>query len=196
MKRFQFRLDPLITLRKRTEDDAIKSLSIVVSSINALNDERLEFQKMLNDSGNRLSKGGSVQTGIREYLDYADTYKFLNIRIEKLGAEIEKKQPELDIARIRLNEARKEKEILMKLRERDYKKFRKKISKNERLELEEFISVTNHHELLVTSKIEEKNDITKPRIFKTISKQDRDDDENLPEDFKTLKSIYDQYLSK
>ncbi|WCL48260.1 flagellar export protein FliJ [Leptospira sp. GIMC2001] len=195
MKRFQFRLDPLITLRKRTEDDAIKSLSIVVSTINALNDEKVEFQKMLTESGNRLSTMGTRQTGIREYLDYADSYKLLNIRIENLNVEIEKKQPELDVARIRLNEARKEKEILLKLRERDYKKFRKRINKNERLELEEYITVTKHHEILVTSKIDEKKDISQPRVFKTISKQERDD-ENLPEDFKTLKSIYNQFLNK
>jgi flagellar protein FliJ len=143
MKKFRFRLHPLLTLKKRKEDEEIRNFSTIVSEINLLKDEQDNLSKEINNLGSGISDRIGKDMNIRDYSEYIDISRYLNLKISNLEKDIQSKQPNLDLARIRLNEASKEKKILEILRDNEYKKYKKKLQKVEKTELEEYITVSH-----------------------------------------------------
>jgi flagellar FliJ protein len=195
MKKFQFKLDPLITIRKRKEDSEIRNLSIIVSQVNNLNNEKNSLQQEIQLMGDSISQNIQKGISIKDYFEYSDVNRSLGLRINSLDKQIHEKQPELDLARIRVDHARKEKKILEILRENSLKEYKKKIKKQEKLELEEFLTTLEFNKIIEQEESSIYQNENKSRTFKILTHQDKTD-ENLPEDFKKLKSIYDKFAKK
>jgi flagellar protein FliJ len=117
MKKFQFRLDPLIVIRKRKEDEEIRNLSVIVSEVNKLNSEKNTLIDEIESISNNISKNIQSGISIQAYYEYSDVNRTLGLKINSIDQEIEGKQPDLDMARMRVDHARKEKKILEILRE-------------------------------------------------------------------------------
>jgi flagellar FliJ protein len=198
VKKFKFSLDPLLLIRQRKEDEEIRNLSQVVSKRNRLEREREEILLEIRKSGDQVSSGIRSGLDIRNYMEYSEVTRFLNLKAESLEKSVSELEPELEMARFRYNEASREKKILEILRDEEKSKFKKKLKREERRELEEFIQTRSFLE----SSEGIKNQITSEkghsgksaRTFRLIQKQDSLD--QMPEDFKTLLSIYNQYLRK
>jgi|JI10StandDraft_1071094.scaffolds.fasta_scaffold376481_1 flagellar FliJ protein len=195
MKKFQFKLDPLITIRKRKEDSEIRNLSIIVSQVNNLNDEKNSLQHEIQLMGDSISQNIQKGISIKDYFEYSDVNRTLGLKINSLDKQINEKQPELDLARIRVDHARKEKKILEILRENSLKEYKKKIQKQEKLELEEFLTTLEFNKLTEQEESSIGQNENNARTFKILTQEDKTD-ENLPEDFKKLKSIYDKFAKK
>lgn len=195
MKKFQFKLDPLIIIRKRKEDSEIRNLSIIVSQVNNLNDEKNSLQHEIQLMGDSISQNIQKGISIKDYFEYSDVNRTLGLKINSLDKQINEKQPELDLARIRVDHARKEKKILEILRENSLKEYKKKIQKQEKLELEEFLTTLEFNKLTEQEESSIGQNENNARTFKILTQEDKTD-ENLPEDFKKLKSIYDKFAKK
>lgn len=146
MKKFRFRLNPLLVLKKMKEDEEIRNFSKIVSEINLLREEQDSLYSEINTIGNSISAKIGMGASIQDYNEYSDTSRYLNLKISQLEEDIQTKQPELDLARIRLNEASKEKKVLEILKKQEWKLHRKKMQKEEKKELEEYITIQHFME--------------------------------------------------
>ncbi|NCN08984.1 MAG: flagellar export protein FliJ [Leptospira sp.] len=194
MKKFQFRLDPLIVIRKRKEDEEIRNLSVIVSEVNKLNSEKNTLIDEIESISNNISKNIQSGISIQAYYEYSDVNRTLGLKINSIDQEIEGKQPDLDMARMRVDHARKEKKILEILRENSLAEFKKKIRKVEQVELEEYLTTLEFNRNSDFNDLLDEDEREKQpgRVFKIISKEDNLD-ENLPEEYKNLKAIYDKF---
>jgi flagellar protein FliJ len=194
MKKFQFRLDPLIVIRKRKEDEEIRNLSVIVSEVNKLNSEKNTLIDEIESISNNISKNIQSGISIQAYYEYSDVNRTLGLKINSIDQEIEGKQPDLDMARMRVDHARKEKKILEILRENSLAEYKKKIRKVEQVELEEYLTTLEFNRNSDFNDLPDEDEREKQpgRVFKIISKEDNLD-ENLPEEYKNLKAIYDKF---
>lgn len=194
MKKFQFRLDPLIVIRKRKEDEEIRNLSVIVSEVNKLNSEKNQLIEELESISNNISKNIQSGISIQAYYEYSDVNRTLGLKINSIDQEIEEKKPDLDMARMRVDHARKEKKILEILRENSLAEYKKKIRKVEQVELEEYLTTLEFNRNPDFNDLLDEDEREKQpgRVFKIISKEDNLD-ENLPEEYKNLKAIYDKF---
>jgi flagellar FliJ protein len=181
MKKFHFRLEPLLILKKRKEDNEIRNFSIVVSAINLLTEEKDSLVKEIDQVGSDISKRIQTGTSFKDYTDYSDISRFLSLKIKTIEDSIEKKQPELDLARIRLNEASKERKVMELLKDKDWKEHKKKLQKEEKKELEEFILV---HEFYQGNQKEQP-----PSTLKILSDELIEDSEELVREEKPLTEL-------
>ncbi|MBE8363601.1 flagellar export protein FliJ [Leptospira borgpetersenii] len=135
MKRFQFNLEPVLSLRKKKEDEKLKSFSLVAGEINQIrnsireNEKQIEFLTEDSDS----LRGASL----RDYQLHQGYIRSLITRNENLESNIEDKKPELDAKRAELILAQKDRKILEILKENQYKVYKKLYFKKEKFELEE-----------------------------------------------------------
>lgn len=194
MKKFQFRLDPLIVIRKRKEDEEIRNLSVIVSEVNKLNSEKNTLIDEIESISNNISKNIQSGISIQAYYEYSDVNRTLGLKINSIDQEIEEKQPDLDMARMRVDHARKEKKILEILRENSLAEYKKKIRKVEQVELEEYLTTLEFNRNSDFNDLPDEDEREKQpgRVFKIISKEDNLN-ENLPEEYKNLKAIYDKF---
>ncbi|MCZ8239959.1 MAG: flagellar export protein FliJ, partial [Leptospiraceae bacterium] len=140
MKKFQFRLDPLIVIRKRKEDEEIRNLSVIVSEVNKLNSEKNSLEQEIQSISENISKNIKKGISIQDYYEYSDINRTLGLKINSIEQEINAKKPDLDMARMRVDLARKEKKILEILRENSLSEYKKKLRKVEKVELEEYLT--------------------------------------------------------
>lgn len=194
MKKFQFRLDPLIVIRKRKEDEEIRNLSVIVSEVNKLNSEKNSLEQEIQSISENISKNIKKGISIQDYYEYSDINRTLGLKINSIEQEINAKKPDLDMARMRVDLARKEKKILEILRENSLSEYKKKLRKVEKVELEEYLTTLAFNKNSEFND-EDSHDLSNKksgRIFKIISKEDNLN-ENLPEEYKNLKAIYDKF---
>ncbi|MCZ8347851.1 MAG: flagellar export protein FliJ [Leptospiraceae bacterium] len=194
MKKFQFRLDPLIVIRKRKEDEEIRNLSVIVSEVNKLNSEKNSLEQEIQSISENISKNIKKGISIQDYYEYSDINRTLGLKINSIEQEINAKKPDLDMARMRVDLARKEKKILEILRENSLSEYKKKLRKVEKVELEEYLTTLEFNKNSEFND-EDSHDLSNKksgRIFKIISKEDNLN-ENLPEEYKNLKAIYDKF---
>ncbi|MCG9875681.1 MAG: flagellar export protein FliJ [Leptospiraceae bacterium] len=194
MKKFQFRLDPLIVIRKRKEDEEIRNLSVIVSEVNKLNSEKNSLEQEIQSISENISKNIKKGISIQDYYEYSDINRTLGLKISSIEQEINGKQPDLDMARMRVDLARKEKKILEILRENSLSEYKKKLRKVEKVELEEYLTTLefNKNSEFNDEDSHDPSNKKSGRIFKILSKEDNLD-ENLPEEYKNLKAIYDKF---
>lgn len=194
MKKFQFRLDPLIVIRKRKEDEEIRNLSVIVSEVNKLNSEKNSLEQEIQSISENISKNIKKGISIQDYYEYSDINRTLGLKINSIEQEINAKKPDFDMARMRVDLARKEKKILEILRENSLSEYKKKLRKVEKVELEEYLTTLEFNKNSEFND-EDSHDLSNKksgRIFKIISKEDNLN-ENLPEEYKNLKAIYDKF---
>ncbi|MCC5815109.1 MAG: flagellar export protein FliJ [Leptospira sp.] len=198
MKKFQFRLHPLLTLKKRKEDEEIRNFSTIVSEINLLKDEQDNLNKEISSLGTGISERIGKSMNIRDYSEYIDISRYLNLKISNLEKDIQSKQPNLDLARIRLNEASKEKKILEILRDNEYKKYKKKLQKVEKTELEEYITVShflNQDSVDLEKKTNDKKTLEEWEDWERREFDKEETTEDKPEltEYEKLQQYYDSF---
>jgi len=119
MKKFDFRLQPILELRRRQEDQKKRAVGSLLADIARQQQQALEMAQEVRQQGRILKKqfaGGTVDVGwISYYQSYVGTmYRSIAQRIENVSSI----QKSLAIARKELSEAAKQTKILEKLREK------------------------------------------------------------------------------
>ncbi|XDD48974.1 flagellar export protein FliJ [Leptospira sp. WS92.C1] len=135
MKRFQFNLEPVLNLRKKKEDEKLKSFSLIAGEINQIRNSIQENEKQID---HLTDKSDSLRgASLRDYQLHQGYIRSLITQNENLESDIENKKPELDSKRAELILAQKDRKILEILKENQYKQYRKLYFKKEKFELEE-----------------------------------------------------------
>ncbi|WP_027338691.1 flagellar export protein FliJ [Halonatronum saccharophilum] len=118
MKKFKFRLQTILDLKKREEDLIQKDLirlkkekSKVVDQLNQFKEEKRKLQqKIEEDEGKRIDLKLALRS--REYIEY------LNGEIEELTMQLDYWKKEISKCKERLLEKTKEKKSFLKLKEK------------------------------------------------------------------------------
>jgi len=148
VKKFVFRLDRVLKLRRQIEERIEIEFALKNSEYIAVKNEieRNKEELMLFISENSIIEGSfSI-----EEIQAADNYIFrLEKRIKDLKVELDEKKKELDRVRELLNEAKKARKILEKLREK---------------RLNEYINAANREEVNELDDINQKLEFNKERL--------------------------------
>jgi len=138
MKKFEFRLEPVLRLKKQVEDEKKRVVGELMAEINAQQQQALEINQTIIQQGNILKQklaGGEVDTGwIAYYQRYVTDMRGEIARKIQTVTEIQKK---LHLARRALAEAAKETKMLEKLKEKQYNQYMAFLDKLEKKELDE-----------------------------------------------------------
>lgn len=132
MKKFKFRLEPLLKLRKAHEDEKKRAVGVLLSEIHEQQRQALEMDVQLQQEGDLL-KEQYMQDNID--LDWVSHYRryvssvqhAINQRIDN----VTKIQGSLNHARAELAEAAKQKKILEKLKEKKQKRYHAELRRQE-----------------------------------------------------------------
>ena len=130
MKRYSFRLENILKIRKQVEE----RIELRFAMKNA---EFLKVAKELNKTKEMLRGFIKRNSGIDGTFTAADIIAIdsyivrLEKTIETLGVQYDKKKNELEEIRLVLNEARKARKLLENLKERSYQKYIDEVNKEE-----------------------------------------------------------------
>ncbi|MDX1960610.1 MAG: hypothetical protein SFU98_18710 [Leptospiraceae bacterium] len=132
MKGFKFNLATVQKLRERKVEEEIRKLSLIAGRVNKLAMDISENQKLIQEAYKNFAKDISYDIN---YLRVYDGYiKGLNRQNEQLQRTIESEDEILNEARAKLNEARKEAEVIEIIKRKREKEFRERIFRSERME--------------------------------------------------------------
>lgn len=135
MKKFVFKLQPLLDLREAKEQQIRNELSAVVSKQNAERMRQEELRAKIREQGNSIRqhwKDGSP--------DPAGAMQFGNYQMQALRAidaaeqKIQELEPEAEKIRKRLLQASMEKKLVEKLKERKLEEYRHEVIRKQRTE--------------------------------------------------------------
>ena len=132
MKGYKFSMDKVLELREKNEKknitDYINSKSILDEEYSRLNKLQAEMEKV-----NIIDYLSDINS-----LNYKNLYKtMLNNKIDKQVDLIKNREREVELIRLNLLEAQKDKKIIEKLKEKDYDKYLTEIRAKEVSELDE-----------------------------------------------------------
>ena len=138
MKKFKFRLEPVLKLKKQAEDDKKRIVGELQAKISLQQQQALEINQNILQQGAELKKmfqQGNVDTGwIAYYQGYVTDMRLAIARKIQSVTEIQK---QLINARSELAQAAKETKTLEKLKEKQYQKYKKHLENLEKKELDE-----------------------------------------------------------
>lgn len=137
MKKFSFKLDSLLNVRKKREELVIQELAeaqMAENRINGqINDTRNTIALMIEESKSYLKSSINVESLLlsRNYIE------FLKRKLSELEAELEKaKQKTLKIKE-KLAEAVKERKIIETLKEKQFAQYKKEYNKQDNAQMDE-----------------------------------------------------------
>ncbi len=137
MKKFSFKLDSLLNVRKKREELVIQELAeaqMAEHRINGqINDTRNTIALMIEESKSYLKSSINVESLLlsRNYIE------FLKRKLSELEAELEKaKQKTLKIKE-KLAEAVKERKIIETLKEKQFAQYKKEYNKQDNAQMDE-----------------------------------------------------------
>ncbi|GBF50504.1 endoflagellar biosynthesis chaperone [Leptospira ryugenii] len=171
----------------------MKRLSIVVSELNQIFTEREFNEKEIERSYREIESSAQIGTSLDEYLSIERYIQGLMRINEELSAKIEKKNQEVNLVRVDVLKARKDKRVLEILRENRYLEWKKKRNRQERRELEEYNEMVLMNQIHADPRPEGKKESSKkiPKTFKILNREDGGDE--LMGDFKNLRDFYEKY---
>jgi len=132
MKKFRFRLQPVLRLRQQQQDQKKRRVTDLIEQVNAEQNHALALAQGLQVEGETLKQqylGGKVDLAwVAQYRRFVTaTQQAINERIRRVGVI----QGDLQRARLELTEAAKQTKILEKLREKQKKRHQEALDRTE-----------------------------------------------------------------
>lgn len=123
MKKFVFKLQPLLSVKMQMEDNLKNELGKAIQELER-NNELLKFienkKEAYINKFNSKTRGKTLLKDLREYSTYI---LHLNSKLEQQKENVKSAQKNVDKIREELTEVMKERRVLEKLREKKYKQF-------------------------------------------------------------------------
>ncbi|MBE7437367.1 MAG: flagellar FliJ family protein [Spirochaetales bacterium] len=123
IKRFTFKLDPLLRLRKREENHALAELAVVMQKVNAQEAIKTDSARMAQEEKALFEKKHREEFTIELFQMYDRYLERLDTESEEAQRILDGMQPELKSAMEKVLEARRRKRAVEIIRERKYKEF-------------------------------------------------------------------------
>jgi len=138
MKKFRFRLQPLLALKKQREDEKKRVVGDLLSEINQHQQEALEMAGAIKSEGEKLKQQHQQRRIDLEWMGHYRIYvQHLQTAISKRIAMVAQIQQRLTEAREELAQAAKEAKILEKLKEKQQQQHEKQLRRRETIEQDE-----------------------------------------------------------
>ncbi|EOQ96896.1 flagellar FliJ protein [Leptospira wolbachii serovar Codice str. CDC] len=192
MKRFRFSLETVLKLRGWREEEEIRRLSIVVSKLNSLIDEKDSNEREIESSYEAILASSKVGTSLSDYLSIEQYIQGLMRRNEELETRIKTQNDEVNLVRKDVMVARMNKKVIEVLKDKRFTEWKKKRNRMERREVEEFNLQLSKQSLFDSTESYGPAKSKKiPKTFKILNREDGGDE--LTSDFKTLRDFYEKY---
>lgn len=140
MKKFRFRLQPVLRLRQQQQDQKKRRVAELIDQVNAEQSHALTLAQGMQAEGETLKKqylAGKVNLAwVAQYRRFVTaTQQAINERIRRVGVI----QGDLQRARLDLSQAAKQTKILEKLREKQQKRHKEAL---DRIEISQIDDIT------------------------------------------------------
>lgn len=138
MKKFRFRLQPLLALKKQREDEKKRVVGGLLSEINQQQQEALGMAQAIKAEGEKLKRQHEQGQIDLEWMGHYRIYvQHLQSAITRRIAKVAQIQQRLAVAREELAQAAKEAKILKKLKEKQKQRYEEQLRRREAIEQDE-----------------------------------------------------------
>jgi len=144
MKKFNFRLEPILKLRKQQEDQKKRAVGDLLAEINALQRQALEMADAIRRQDRALRQNVRGTVDINWIAYYQGYVTHLRQSISQKIDEVAQIQKKLVQARHELTEAARQTKILEKLKEKRKQRYEKELRRREIGELDEIAAQQCH----------------------------------------------------
>ncbi len=138
MRRFHFKLDPLLSVRKRKEEQAKLALGREQLLLNNEVVERTRLIDKKSDVLNEIHATARAGCHIGELVDMDHYYQQLNWNITQQDAKIKFAHSRVETARKKMVETMRDRRIIERIREKKYDIWRKEFEAEEAAEIDEY----------------------------------------------------------
>ena len=138
MKKFRFRLQSLLVLKKQRENEKKRVVGNLLSEIHQQQQEALEMAQAIKTEGEKLKQQHDQKQIDLEWMGHYQIYvQHLQLSISKRITKIAQIQQQLAAAREELAQAAKEAKILEKLKEKQKQRYEEQLRRRETIEQDE-----------------------------------------------------------
>jgi flagellar FliJ protein len=138
MRRFRFRLAPLLRLRSQLERNARRELAKAVAEVSVFDQRLAAVAQGLKDCGDQAAGTGAVGQLARSLEIGLRRHQW------RLRTEQQKAQKKLDVARAEFVVKSRELRTLQQLRDKRHDEWRQEVQKREQGEIDELASLGRH----------------------------------------------------
>ncbi len=148
MKKFTFRLEPVLKLRRVEEDKKKRAVGVLLTEISRQQQAALDMANAITRQGVSLKSQFECGKVDVDWIAYYQGYVAnMQQSISEKIAEVGRIQEKLAFARADLAEAAKQTKILEKLKEKQQNRFKEEIRKQETAELDEMANNNYHRKM-------------------------------------------------
>lgn len=137
MKKFRFKLEALLRMRRIEEEKALGELARVMLRVNEQKSVQAETARMLREEMDRFDSEYKESFDLELWKIYDRYVDRLNAEAEVAAEKLEEIRPEMEAEMAKVMEARRQRRIVELLKERARDEYDAERRKNERRELEE-----------------------------------------------------------
>ena len=145
MKEFEFRLEPLLNLRKQEEKNIQKELMKLRKKYNDLKDKKSEYKADKKDWQQKLEEEQAKGINSTNLVKYHNYIEYLNQEIEEIELEMNYWREQIEECQDRLLDKVKERKKLSKLKERQAEEHWDKFLQEERKQTDEVATNNYNH---------------------------------------------------
>ena len=145
MKEFEFRLEPLLNLRKQEEKSIQKELMKLRKKYNDLKDKKSEYKADKKDWQQKLEEEQAKGINSTTLVKYHNYIEYLNQEIEEIELEMNYWREQIEECQDRLLDKVKERKKLSKLKERQAEEHWDKFLQEERKQTDEVATNNYNH---------------------------------------------------
>jgi len=134
MKKFKFRMETILKLKKQQEDEKKRVVGMLVADINKQQQQAIELSGSLRQEGQKIKQQYlDNNVDLEEVASYQKYVTQVQRAIQQRIANVSEIQKKLNIAREEFLEKVKETKILEKLKEKKQSEYQAQISRLERI---------------------------------------------------------------
>ncbi len=137
IKKFKFRLDPLLRLRKMEENRVLQEFASVAARFNQYEAVKAESRRLVEEEVARTQNEKEKMRDINYYLMHQRYLARLDSEYETALANAEAMKEEMAAERKKVSEAASRRRVIELLKEKQFSEFKKELLKSERKNTEE-----------------------------------------------------------
>lgn len=140
MAGFRFSMQSLLDIKEKLEEQAKNDFSQANLRLMQAEEERDRLQKRLMHKEEVLRETVQKLSDIQEIRKNENAVEIVKMYVQQQELVVKKRQKEVEVARLHLQEAMKERKTFEKLREKAYEQFLKEENLKEQKEVDELVS--------------------------------------------------------
>ena len=145
MKKFEFRLEPLLNLKEQEEKNIQKELLKLRKNYNQLKEKLADYEQDKKNWQHELSDEQETGINTKDLLKYRNYIDYLNNQIKETKLEMDYWREKIEECQERLLAKVKEKKKLSKLKEKEYEAHWEEFIQEERKESDEIATNNYNH---------------------------------------------------